>query len=145
MKHNEAQNCYEEAVARLKNYCDEETELTAEIIEAEYPFRVKFVPDYQLTMFDSCTGEPANVDTETGEIKDPGELTITVGLTTTVKSTLTFKMDSKMLKKLIKLAETVGTLYYHAFRERAGDLRQDNEVNDQLREVMAAAEAAEKE
>ena len=64
-----------------------------------------------------------NVD-ENGEIND---LTVTVGLTTAVKSTLKFKMDSKQLKKLIKLAETIGRLYYHAFRAEAGKLRHNEE------------------
>ena len=68
-----------------------------------------------MSMFDT---QNENVD-ENGEIND---LTVTVGLSTTVKSTLKFKMDSKLLKKLIKLAEKVGTLYYQAFRESAGDL-----------------------
>ena len=58
-----------------------------------------------------------NVD-ENGEVND---LTVTIGLSTAVKSTLKFKMDAKLLKKLIKLAENVGDLYYHAYREQEGE------------------------
>lgn len=135
MKKNEAQKHYEEAVELLCKYCDKETDLIAEILANEYPFRVKFSPDYQLSIFDE------RVDTETGEIKDPGELTITVGMTTAVKSTLKFKMDSKQLKKIMRLAEVVGNLYYQAFREQAGDLRADNELDGMLRSVLESTEA----
>ena len=115
-KKNEAQKRYEVAVEDLNKYCEKATDLTALIFDEEYPFRVQFFPKPQLSMFE-------NVD-ENGEIND---LTVTVGLTTTVKSTLKFKMDSKLLKKLIKLAEAVGNLYYQAFREEAGNLRKDTD------------------
>lgn len=105
-----AQNNYEAAVDQLTAFCYEKTDLAAVILDNEYPFRVQFIPETQLSLF-----ENPNVD-ENGEFND---MTVTVGLTTTVKSTLKFKMDSKLLKKLIKMAETLGTLYYHAFREAA--------------------------
>lgn len=130
MRNNEAQICYEEAVASLNKYCEKETDLAAIIFDEEYPFRVQFVPDYQL----SVEGNE-NVD-ENGEVND---LTVTVGLVTTVKSTLKFKMPSDQLKKLIKLSEKVGNFYYHAFREEAGDLRPDpadEEIQEMLREVV---------
>ena len=107
-----AQTEYEAAVKALAKFCEDRTELAAIILDDSYPIRVQFLPDSQLTLF----GDD-NVD-ENGEVND---LTVTVGLSTSVKSTLNFKMDAKLLKKLIKLAEAVGTLYYHAFRERADE------------------------
>ena len=106
-----AQTMYEAAVDSLQKFCDKETEVMPNILDDGYPVRVQFIPKPQLSVFGN-----ENVD-ENGEFND---LTVTVGLTTDVKSTLKFKMDSKLLKKLIKLAETVGYLYYHAFREEQG-------------------------
>jgi hypothetical protein len=117
-KLNPAQTAYEAAVDQLTNFCFENTDLSAVIQEKEYPFRVQFVPENQLSLFGN-----ENVD-ENGEIYD---MTVAVGLTTTVKNTLKFKMDSKLLKKLIKLAETVGTLYYHAYREADGTVYKGGE------------------
>lgn len=124
---HEAQHEYEATIDDLRKFCDAYTGLTPNIIDNEYPFRVQFIPDAQLSMF-----ENENVD-ENGEFND---LTVTVGLTTSVKSTLKFKMETKLLKKLIKLAEQVGRLYYHAFREGAGDLGQDDELRGMLKDVM---------
>ena len=132
MRNNEAQTCYEAAVEALHKYCDKETDLSAVILDEVYPFRVQFLPDLQQTIFGN-----ENVD-EDGVIND---LTVTVGLTTTVKSTLKFKMDSKQLKKLIKLAETVGNLYYQAFREEAGDLRVESDLQEKLRAAVESATA----
>lgn len=108
---NAAKTEYDAAVEALKKFCDDQTELEAYILDDEYPIRVQFLPKSQLTMFGNN-----NVD-ESGELND---LTVTVGLSSSVKSTLKFKMDSKLLKKLIKLAEIVGNLYYQAYREQEG-------------------------
>lgn len=54
-----------------------------------------------------------NID-RNGELKD---LTITVGLDTTITNTLAFDLPADLFKKLIKHAERVGLLYYQAFRE----------------------------
>lgn len=105
------QSEYEAAVEKLRKFCEDHTDLTPIIMEDEYPIRVQFIPDSQLSLFGN-----ENID-ENGEVND---LTVVVGLSTAVKSTLKFKMDSKLLKKMIKLAETVGTLYYHAFRAQEG-------------------------
>ena len=109
---NPAQTMYEAAVDSLQKFCEKETELQSIIRDEQYPVQVQFIPKPQLSMFGND-----NID-ENGEVND---LTVTVGLSTDVKSTLKFKMDSKLLKKLIKLAETVGSLYYHAFREEQGE------------------------
>lgn len=107
------QHEYEAAVEKLRKFCDDHTDLTPCILDETYPFRVQFIPDSQISLFGD-----ENVD-ENGEI---GDLTVVAGLSTSVKSTLKFRMDSKMLKKLIKLAETVGALYYHAYRAEQDDL-----------------------
>lgn len=110
---NVAATEFDAAVKDLKKFCEDHTDLDAYILADEYPIRVQFIPKDpdQLTMFGND-----NVD-ENGEVND---MTVTVGLGSEVKSTLKFKMDSKLLKKLIKLAEKVGTLYYQAFREQQG-------------------------
>lgn len=100
---------YEGAVAKLNEFCEKNTDLSVIIRDNEYPFCVQFIPNMQYSMFDK---DNENVD-ENGEVND---MTVEVGLITRVKSTLKFKMDSKLLKKLIKLAENVGTIYYHAYR-----------------------------
>lgn len=130
MKKNAAQIHYDTAVSDLLKYCEKETDLSPIILNKAYPFQVQFIPNPQQTMFDD-----ENVDNATGEIND---LTVTVGLTTTVKSTLKFRMDSKQLKKLIKLSESLGHLYYHAFREEAGDLSIDT-TDEEIKEMMRAA------
>ena len=108
------QHEYEAAVEKLRKFCEDHTDLTPCILDETYPFRVQFIPDAQTSLFDD-----GNVD-ENGEI---GDLTVVVGLSTSVKSTLKFRMDSKLLKKMIKQAETVGTLYYHAYRAEQDILR----------------------
>lgn len=113
-KIKEAQNAYKSAVDDLQKFCENNTDLAVEVKEEEYPLRVQFLPKPQLSLF-----ENENI-TEDGEICD---LTVTCGLSTSVKSTLRFKMDSKLLKKIIKLAEKVGALYYHAYREQNAYLR----------------------
>ena len=111
IKPNEAKTEYDAAVKALNKFCDDHTDLEVYILDDAYPIRVQFLPKSQLTMFGD-----ENVD-ENGEVND---LTVTVGLSTCVKSTLKFKMDSKILKKLIKLTEKVGSLYYQAYREQQG-------------------------
>ena len=107
-----AQTEYEAAVEKLREFCDTHTDLLPIIIDAEYPIRVQLVPDAdQVSLFGD-----ENVD-ENGEVND---MTISVGLSTYVTSTLRFRMDSKLLKKLMKLAENVGRLYYHAFKAEHG-------------------------
>lgn len=103
-----AQNAYDAAVDNLHDFCDKYTDLIPDIVDEHYPIVVQFIPNRQLSIFGN-----RNID-DNGEVK---ELTVTVGLSTAVKSTLEFRLDAKLLKKLIKLAEQVGNLYYHAFRE----------------------------
>ena len=108
---NVAKTEYDAAVKALNKFCEKHTDLEALILDDEYPIRVQFLPNSQISLF----GED-NID-ENGEVN---ALIVTVGLTSSVRSTLKFKMDSKLLKKLIKLAEQVGHLYYQAYREQNG-------------------------
>ena len=110
-KRFEAVIAFDAAVKELQKFCEDNTDLDVFILTDHYPIRVQFIPrdPDQTTMFGN-----ENVSDD-GEVND---LVVTVGLNTYVRSTLKFKMDSKLLKKLIKHAEKVGTLYYHAFRER---------------------------
>lgn len=129
---------YEAAVEDLIQFCETYTGLKPIIRDEEYPFSVQFVPEEQLSMFGNV-----NVD-ENGEVND---MTITCGLSTSVKSTLIFEMDSTLLKKLIKLAEKCGYLYYHAFREgyiEYGKTDKDEafeEACERLRELCERREA----
>ncbi len=113
-KKKAAQAEYEAAAEALRKFCEDHTDLEVFVLDDDYPIRVQFIPNRQISLFGS-----ENVD-ENGEVND---LTVTVGLSTAVKSTLKFKMDAKLLKKLIKLSKTVGTLYYQAYREQEGDRR----------------------
>lgn len=117
----------------LMKFCAETTDYVCEVNTNLYPLTAVFVPNPQRSIFD--------VD-ENGEI---GELVISVGLDTSVKSTLKFEMDAALLKKLIKSVEKIAFLYYHAFREEAGDLRfmestDDEELKDMLNQALAEEE-----
>ncbi len=118
-----ARRAYDSAVDDLKKFCEYNTELTTIIMDETYPIRVQFIPDLQYNLFQN---PEENID-ENGEIND---MTVTVGLETSVKSTLKFKMDARLLKKLIRLAERVGAIYYHAFREGADELKEMEEPID---------------
>lgn len=104
-----AKNEYVAARNALMQYCEKATDYVCEVKEGAYPLKVVFKHnDAQAAMFD--------------ENRSYGVLEITVGLDTNVSSTLNFKMDSELLKKMIKNAEKIAFLYYHAFREQFDDL-----------------------
>lgn len=110
-------------------FCATTTDYICEVNTNLYPLTAVFVPNPQRSIFD--------VD-ENGEV---GELVISVGLDTSVKTTLKFEMDASLLKKLIQSVEKIAFLYYHAFREEAGDLRfkeatDDEELNDMLKQAL---------
>jgi len=113
---------FEETRNALMKFCETVTDYVCEVHFDTYPLTVVFTPNPQGTIFDD------NID-ENGEI---GELVIECGLDTLVKSTLKFQIDSALFKKFIKSAEKIAFLYYHAFREEAGDLRAraDNDADD---------------
>ena len=126
---------FEYAQNDLMKFCEGTTDYICEINTDTYPLTAVFVPNPQRSIFDSAIDE-------NGEV---GELVISVGLDTNVKSTLKFEMDAALLKKLIKSVEKIAFLYYHAFREDAGDLRfeeaiEDEELNDMLKQALAEEE-----
>ena len=100
---------YDTAVAALRKFCKENTEFQVVIHDEDYPFRVEFLPDPQLSMFPEL-----NVD-EAGEVRT---MTIETGLSTKVQSRLNFTVEAAILKKLIRLVESVGFYYYQAFRQQ---------------------------
>ena len=102
---------YDAAVQRLCKFCEDNTELNVIVNDSKYPLCIQFLPNRQLSLFED------NID-ENGSVN---EMTVTVGLTTVVKSSLKFKINSDLLKKLIKKAEKLGVLYYHAFRAEADE------------------------
>ena len=106
---------YDAAVERLCKFCQENTELECSVDDSKYPICITFLPNRQLTLFSE------NVD-EDGAVND---MSVIVGLSTKVQNSLNFKMSSDLLKKIIKKAEKVGMLYYHAFRAEAD--REENE------------------
>ena len=110
----------------LMQYCEVAAGYECEVKEETYPIRVVFKPMPQDTLLDKTPLEP-------------GELVIEVGLDTKVTSTLKFKMDSALLKKFIKSAEKLAFLYYHAFREEAGDL-DDGDWQYRLKKMLEKAE-----
>lgn len=109
----------------LKNYCVT-IGYECEVKEETYPLKVVFKPIPQETLFDDQAVEKL------------GELMIEVGLDTKVTSTLKFKMDASLLKKFIKSSEKIAFLYYHAFREEAGDL-DDGDWQYRLKKMLEKA------
>ena len=103
-----AMKAYESAVAALNKFCAENTRLVAIVKSDDYPLQVQFVPDPQGDIFGS-----ENVH-EDGTVN---EIVVTVGVKTEASSSLIFRTESKVFKKLIKLAESAGLLYYQAYAE----------------------------
>ena len=116
---NRARSAYAKAVENLREFCEEETDFIVAVIDEKYPVRFVFEPVKQMGMFDA-----ENVD-ENGEI---GSIVITVGLSTSVESTMKFYVPAALLKKLIKLSEKAGNLYYHSFREAADETEKEGEA-----------------
>ena len=117
MTSTRARSAYAKALENLREFCEDNTDFNVAVLAGKYPVRFTFEPIKQMGMFDEENDEMENVD-ENGEI---GGLTITVGLSTTVKSTMKFHVPAALLKKLIKLSEKAGALYYHSFREEADE------------------------
>ena len=111
---------YEAALEELCKFSGSAAGLVAEIKTAQYPAKIEFYPDPQRSMFPS-----ANID-ENGETDC---MIVVLDITSEVQSTLKFHIDTKVLKKLLSLSEKVGEYYYRAFREKAGDITLNQEVN----------------
>lgn len=105
---------YEEAVADLKKFCNEATDFEIMILSDEYPMQIHFIPrPSQTSVFNT------ELIDENGEI---GFISVSLGVSTVVRSNLNFHLDGATLKKLIKKAEKIGLAYLHYFRAAAGDL-----------------------
>lgn len=113
MTSTRARSAYAKALENLREFCEDNTDFNVAVLADKYPVRFTFEPIRQMGMFDE-----ENID-ENGEI---GSLTITAGLSTSVKSTMKFHVPAALLKKLIKLCEKAGNLYYHSFREEADEI-----------------------
>lgn len=107
---NRAKIAYDTAIEALRKYCEDNTDLDFRVAADEYPVRFIFEPCAQMNMF-----APADID-ENGEVRS---MIVTVGLSTSIKSTMNFHVPAALLKKIIKLSEKAGSLYYQAFREQA--------------------------
>ena len=110
----------------LMQYCEVACGYECEVKEETYPIKLVFKPMPKESLLDEITLEP-------------GELVIEVGLDTKVTSTLKFKMDASLLKKFIKSSEKIAFLYYHAFREEAGDL-DDGDWQYRLKKMLEKAD-----
>lgn len=110
----------------LMEYCEVACGYECEVKEETYPIRVVFKPMPNENLLDEIPIEL-------------GELVIEVGLDTKVTSTLKFKMDASLLKKFIKSSEKIAFLYYHAFREEAGDL-DDGDWQYRLKKMLEKAD-----
>lgn len=105
---------YQIAELKLQKYAKEEAQMRATINSGEYPWRVTFYPDDEISIFDK-----EQVD-DNGELK---HVTVTVGVSLTIDSTLEYKLDASVLKKLLSLSLKCGTLFYVAYREREAEGR----------------------
>lgn len=95
-----AKTKFECAQNDLMKFCEGTANYICEVNTDLYPLTAVFVPNPQRSIFDAAVDE-------NGEV---GELVISVGLDTNVKSTLKFEMDAALLKKLIKSVEKIAFL-----------------------------------
>lgn len=103
-------------VADMEKFCNEETGLRFILDTTIYPIQIRFKPiAVQQSIFERYVEGG-------GENEQLGSIDISIGISTKVKSTLNFRMEADLLKKLIRKAEKIGVLYFQAFRERAGEL-----------------------
>lgn len=116
---NRAQIAYAHAVENLRKFCEDNTDLDFRVLSDRYPIRFVFEPCAQLNMF-----TPADVD-DNGEVRS---IIVTVGLSTAIKSTMNFHVPAAVLKKIIKLSEKAGELYYQAYREEADETEKEGEA-----------------
>lgn len=98
---------YENAVARLEAFCKELKNVKVEVNTDRYPIRITVTCIPQQVMFDA--EETIEFDT----------ITVTVGMTTNVKSSGKLKLPAKDLNKITKLSEKAGIAFLHAFFDAA--------------------------
>lgn len=107
-----AMDFYQAKEIALKEYARKEARLSACVSANEFPWRVTFYPEDEISIFDNHAPD------ETGEIRN---ITISTGLTLDIQSTLGFRLDAAVFKRLISLADKCGQLYYVACREEQFD------------------------
>ena len=103
---------YQIAEIKLQKCAKEEALMKAVINSDVYPWRVTFYPDDEISIFDK-----EQIDGN-GELK---RVTVTVGVSLTIESTLEYKLDASVLKKLISLSDKCGTLFSVAYREQEAE------------------------
>lgn len=96
---------FENAVSRLEMFCKEMKNIKLAVDTSQYPIVITISCVPQQVMFDA--EESTEFDT----------ITVTVGLTTKVKTNGKLKITAKDLNKITKLSEKVGIAYLHAFFE----------------------------
>lgn len=101
------------ALADLKNYAFKEASLEAVFDGKKYPCSILFVPDTQMDLFEQNCSEGGEIDF----------LRVTAQTDAVfVENTMSFSIEERTLKKLIRLAGQCCNLFYHAYREREGAL-----------------------
>ncbi len=98
---------YENSVKRLEMFCKELKNVQVNVDTSKYPIVVVITCIPQQVMFDA--EEATEFDT----------ITVSVGMTTTVKTSNKLKIGAKDLNKITKLSEKVGIAYLHAFFEQS--------------------------
>lgn len=105
-----AQNAFNLLAAKLKDFCEDNTELKVAILTGEYPVKIAFTPmdEDQTSLYEND--------------KSPLTLLVSCGIETQVVIDAKDAVPAATLKKLISLSEKVATAYYHAYREREGTI-----------------------
>ena len=104
---SKAVQAFETSVKRLEMFCKELKNVSVKVNTSKYPIVIVITCIPQQVMFDA--EEATEFDT----------ITVSVGLTTTVKVSSKLKINAKDLNKIMKLSEKAGIAYLHAFFEQS--------------------------
>lgn len=104
---SKAVQAYETSVKRLEMFCKKLKNVSVKVDTSKYPIVIVIRCIPQQVMFDA--EEATEFDT----------ITVSVGLTTTVKASSKLKINAKDLNKIMKLSEKAGIAYLHAFFEQS--------------------------
>lgn len=121
-------NDYQGAVSELKDFCKKETNFACQISVKSYPIEIKLTPapQQQMSMIDEMQYAVSQGD---------ASVIISVGDKTIVTSNLKFRLDSPLLKKILKKSEQVASTYFHAFRCVAQDMLDTGDTT-QIKELQ---------